>query len=88
MEGEDAGVEEERERQQPPDPPEADVQEEHEELKGLLEKSTGGCPVELVLSLGDGAEATLDLVGLKVTPSDSVLSGLERMFGETVAELR
>ncbi len=59
-----------------------------EELRRLLEQSPGGCPVDLVLSLPDGAEATLDLGALRVTPNDAVLSGLERMFGETVAELR
>ncbi len=59
-----------------------------EELKGLLEQSPGTCPVDLVLSLPDGAEATLELSALRVTPNDAVLSGLERMFGDTVAELR
>jgi hypothetical protein len=45
-------------------------------------------PVELVLSLGEGTEAVLDLEGTRVTPNDTFLGGLERMFGTTVAELR
>ncbi len=57
-------------------------------LKELLVESPGPCPVELVLELPGGAEAVLDLVGTRVTPSDSVLGGLERLFGDTVAELR
>jgi hypothetical protein len=54
----------------------------------LLDTSPGSCPVELVLALPDGSEAVLALDGTRVTPDDHVLAGLERMFGETVAELR
>jgi DNA polymerase-3 subunit alpha len=57
-------------------------------LRDLLSTAPGPCPVELVLSLPDGAEAVMALEGTRVTPSDAVLSGLERMFGSTVAELR
>jgi DNA polymerase-3 subunit alpha len=57
-------------------------------LKELLEKSPGSCPVELVLMLGDGAEAVLDVQAARVTPSDALLGGLERVFGAPVAELR
>jgi len=57
-------------------------------LRDLLDTSPGPCPVELVLALPDGAKAVLDLEGTRVTPSDSVLAGLERMFGRSVAELR
>ncbi len=59
-----------------------------EALRELLAQSPGSCPVELVLMLPDGAEAVLALEGTRVTPNDSMLAGLERMFGETVAELR
>lgn len=59
-----------------------------EQLRELLARCPGSCPVDLVLGLPDGAEATLELTNLRVTPSDAVLSGLERMFGDTVAELR
>jgi DNA polymerase III subunit alpha len=58
------------------------------ELRRLLDSSPGPCPVELVLELPDGAQAVLALDATRVTPSDQVLSGLERMFGESVAELR
>jgi len=59
-----------------------------ESLRELLQGSPGPCPVELVLELPGGTEAVLALDGTRVTPSDQVLSGLERMFGTTVAELR
>ncbi len=61
---------------------------ELEALRKLLEEAPGSCPVELVLTLAGGAEATLDLGQTRVTPTDAVLSGLERLFGDTVAELR
>jgi hypothetical protein len=64
------------------------VREDFVALRSLLEASPGQCPVELVLALPDGAEAVMALDGTKVTPTDTILSGLERMFGETVAELR
>jgi DNA polymerase III subunit alpha len=57
-------------------------------LRELLDTSPGSCPVELVLALPDGAEAVLALDGTRITPSDQVLGGLERMFGAAVAELR
>ncbi len=59
-----------------------------EALRDLLLESPGSCPVELVLELPGGAEAVLALDATRITPSDLVLSGLERMFGTTVAELR
>ncbi len=57
-------------------------------LRELLETSPGSCPVELVLDLPGGAQAVMALDETRVTPSDAVLSGLERMFGAAVAELR
>jgi DNA polymerase-3 subunit alpha len=57
-------------------------------LRELLSSSPGSCPVELVLTLPDGAEAVMALDGTRVTPNDAILGGLERMFGESVAELR
>ena len=43
----------------------------------------------LPAELQDGAEAVLSLgKGYRVEISDDVLSGLERVFGEQVAELR
>jgi DNA polymerase-3 subunit alpha len=59
-----------------------------EALKGLFQASPGSCPVELVLELTDGTQAVLDLDGTRVTPNDDFLGGLERMFGQSVAELR
>jgi hypothetical protein len=55
----------------------------------VLARSTGSCPVTLVLAMKSGAEAFLSLgKGYRVEVSDEVLSGLERVFGEQVAELR
>ncbi|MET0793737.1 MAG: DNA polymerase III subunit alpha, partial [Polyangiaceae bacterium] len=64
------------------------LRRDFEALKVLILGSPGPCPVELVLSLGEGTEAVLDLDGTRVTPNDAFLGGLERMFGTTVAELR
>ena len=57
-------------------------------LRGILEESPGPCPVEVVLVLEDGSEAVLALVGTRVRPNDAMLAGLERVFGQSVAELR
>jgi DNA polymerase-3 subunit alpha len=57
-------------------------------LKSLLAESPGACPVELVLNLPEGARAVLTVEGVRVDPCDRVLAGLERLFGNTVAELR
>ena len=55
----------------------------------VLARSNGNCPVALVLAMKDGAEAFLALgKNYRVEVSDEVLSGLERIFGEQVAELR
>ncbi len=58
-------------------------------MSEVLARSTGNCPVALVLAMKDGAEAFLSLgKTFRVEVSDEVLSGLERIFGEQVAELR
>ena len=58
-------------------------------MADVLGRSTGNCPVTLVLAMKDGAEAFLALgKAFRVEVSDEVLSGLERIFGEQVAELR
>jgi len=55
----------------------------------VLGGAKGLCPVTLYLSLPDSAEAVLALgKGFRVDVSDPVLAGLERVFGEQVAELR
>jgi DNA polymerase-3 subunit alpha len=53
----------------------------------VLRPSVGHCPVTLILTMPDGAEAYLGL-RQRVEVSDEMLSGLERVFGEQVAELR
>ena len=58
-------------------------------LRDVLARSPGNCPVNVVIELHDGAQAILSLgATLKVSPSDAMLAGLERLFGENVAELR
>jgi len=64
------------------------VRKDLETLRDLLRDSPGPCPIELVIELSDGAQAVLDLDGTRVTPTDALLSGLERIFGGSVAELR
>jgi DNA polymerase III subunit alpha len=68
----------------------AKIREEHlRKMAEVLAQAKGGCPVTLVLALPDGAEAVLALGReFRVEVSDEVLSGLERIFGEQVAELR
>jgi DNA polymerase III subunit alpha len=58
-------------------------------LKDLLAASPGECLVNVVIDLGEGQQAVLSLgQTLKVAPSDAMLAGLERLFGQNVAELR
>jgi DNA polymerase III subunit alpha len=55
----------------------------------VLGRAKGACPVTLHLALPDGAEAVMSLgKEFRVEVSDLVLAGLERVFGEQVAELR
>jgi DNA polymerase-3 subunit alpha len=58
-------------------------------LATVLSSAKGHCPVSLTIRLADGAEAVLALgEGWRVEVVDSLLSGIERIFGEQVAELR
>jgi DNA polymerase-3 subunit alpha len=58
-------------------------------LARVLAGAKGNCPVALYLSFPDGAEATLTLgEAWRVDVADALLSGIERIFGEQVAELR
>jgi DNA polymerase-3 subunit alpha len=51
--------------------------------------SPGECPVSVTFEMKDGAEAVVAAGrGMRVEVSDAVLSSLERIFGEQVAELR
>lgn len=59
-----------------------------EGLRAVLEQSPGPCPVELILILPNGVQAILDLPLSRITPTDAILASLERMFGQSVAELR
>jgi DNA polymerase-3 subunit alpha len=55
-------------------------------MRGAFEESPGLCVVDLSLVLEKGEEATL-VLDQKITPTDGVLGDLERIFGDTVAEL-
>ncbi|MGH7271204.1 MAG: DNA polymerase III subunit alpha, partial [Polyangiaceae bacterium] len=58
-------------------------------LARVLSGVKGTCPVSLHVTFGDGAEAILALgEGWRVDVDDKLLSGIERIFGEQVAELR
>ncbi len=58
-------------------------------LGEVLSSAKGACPVTLHISLPDGAEAVLAVKrDMRIEVSDLVLAGLERVFGEQVAELR
>ena len=58
-------------------------------LARVMSGAKGNCPVALYLSFPDGAEAVLTLGETwRVDVGDSLLSGIERIFGEQVAELR
>jgi DNA polymerase-3 subunit alpha len=60
-----------------------------ERLADVLRRSPGGCPVQLIIEVEDGAEAILALsAGMRVEPTDTMLASLERLFGRGVAELR
>jgi DNA polymerase-3 subunit alpha len=60
-----------------------------EELREVLVAWRGACPVTLQLAMADGAEAVLALgKDYRVDIGDPLLAGLERVFGEQVAELR
>jgi DNA polymerase III subunit alpha len=56
-------------------------------LGKVLRNNPGSCPVQLVLELGAEGEAILGLPELRVEPCDAMLAGLEKLFGEKVAEL-
>jgi DNA polymerase-3 subunit alpha len=58
-------------------------------LARVLTSARGTCPVSLCVSFADGREAVLSLgEGWRVDVGDPLLSGIERIFGEQVAELR
>jgi DNA polymerase-3 subunit alpha len=58
-------------------------------LARVMTESKGSCPVALYVAFPDGAEAVLTLgEAWRVDVADSLLSGIERIFGEQVAELR
>ena len=58
------------------------------ELRTVLEECAGSCGVDVIIELPDGAEVLLSVPVLRVTPDDHMLGRTERIFGDTVAELR
>jgi len=60
-----------------------------QKMADVLGRSQGNCPVTLVFTMKDGTEAFLSLgKTYRVEVGDEVLAGLEKIFGEQVAELR
>jgi DNA polymerase-3 subunit alpha len=58
-------------------------------LARVMSAAKGNCPVALHLSFPNGAEAILSLgEAWRVEVGDALLSGIERVFGEQLAELR
>ncbi|HEX4445302.1 MAG TPA: DNA polymerase III subunit alpha [Polyangiaceae bacterium] len=58
-------------------------------LARVLSGAKGTCPVALHVAFADGREAVLSLGDAwKVDVGDALLSGIERIFGQQVAELR
>jgi DNA polymerase-3 subunit alpha len=58
-------------------------------LARVMAEAKGNCPVALYVSFPDGAEAVMTLGETwRVDVGDALLSGIERIFGEQVAELR
>lgn len=58
-------------------------------MADVLSRAKGSCPVMLHMALAGGAEVVLSLgKEFRVEVSDPLFSGLERIFGEQVAELR
>jgi DNA polymerase-3 subunit alpha len=58
-------------------------------MRDVLAGAPGDCPVVVELALGQGRQAVLALgKDFRVDVGDGVLSGLERVFGAQVAELR
>ncbi len=70
-------------------PLETTTDRELEQVRALLVESRGDCPVSLQLSSGDGTEALFSLgSSYRVEVGDPLFSGLEKIFGAQVAELR
>ncbi len=58
-------------------------------LARVLTGAKGSCPVTLCVSFADGREAVMNLgEGWRVDVGDPLLSGIERIFGQQLAELR
>ena len=57
-------------------------------LKDTLERFPGPCPVSLELASEAKWSVSMSQTGLSVEPSESLVSSLERLFGEKVCELR
>lgn len=58
-------------------------------MKDLFLSRPGACDITLAFTTGDGAEAIIALgKEFRVEVGDPLLAGLERVFGEQVAELR
>ena len=57
-----------------------------EQTKQLLKEHDGHLPVELLIHLNDGNEVLMELPQ-RVAADETILSQLERIFGDSVVEL-
>ncbi len=58
------------------------------QLRQVLQDCPGTCLVDLLIQLPEGDEVLLALEDFRVAPDDQMLARLERLFGDSVAELR
>ncbi|MFO0616073.1 MAG: DNA polymerase III subunit alpha [Polyangiaceae bacterium] len=56
-------------------------------LRTVLAASPGNCAVDLFVDLDAGTDVAMRLPSFRVEPTDALLAGLERIFGEKVVEL-
>jgi DNA polymerase-3 subunit alpha len=57
-------------------------------LRSVLDASPGACPVQITVELEGGSEVSLSVPGLKVEPGEGLFSGVEKLLGSRVLELR
>ena len=57
-------------------------------LRDVLAACPGSCPLQLTVELDGGSEVTLAVPGVKVEPSEALFSGVEKLLGPRVLELR
>ncbi len=57
-------------------------------LSEVFAGSPGTCPIQITVELEGGSEVSLAVPGVRVEPNDALFSGVEKLFGSRVLELR